>query len=81
MVPAISWALGVITSLLHSTPHPPVSSTPSLEVAIRNGTLRGTTWRHGTQEFFGGVPYASPPSRFERALPAVAYEGGYREAT
>lgn len=81
MVPLISWAVGAVISLIVSGPttHPPKSG--SLEVTVRNGTLRGASWRDGAQDFFGGIPYASPPKRFERARPADTYGDSVLDAT
>lgn len=69
MLSLAPWLIGALSSLL--APHP----SPSLDVVVRNGTLRGVHWRDGQQDFFGGIPYASPPKRFRRAEPAVTYDG------
>ncbi|KAK8853020.1 hypothetical protein IAR55_003721 [Kwoniella newhampshirensis] len=44
-------------------------------VTVRNGTLQGAVLPNFNQEFFGGIPYAAPPARFEPPTPALSYNG------
>ncbi|GAA5903188.1 hypothetical protein JCM6882_006988 [Rhodosporidiobolus microsporus] len=45
------------------------SEAPSLEVTIKNGTIKGVALPTFEQHAFLGIPYSDPPKRFEHSVP------------
>ncbi|GAA5836544.1 hypothetical protein JCM11251_007106 [Rhodosporidiobolus azoricus] len=54
---------------------------PSLEVTIKNGTIKGIALPTFEQHAFLGIPYSEPPKRFEHSVPrSTPFSGTFNAA-